>query len=248
MTYAASLDETRNAVDKLRREIETERQNLAVEQERQDIWTKNSEERLIHMRQETQRAQREIDSLGQVRDRLLASRQAEGNAKAEAKLAEQQIAGSIADQIALLKARIATQELPTLAEIKVKEMGDIERGLRAGLLSPEDGLGRALDQLGDMIDDGGKVSSKVGTYTTQKGLALPGTYVTAGGIFEAFVSDDGQLGAYRLKTDSVWIWKETLNAERRMNLQKIAGMIKGTEKPGFVALPIGLAGASEDGE
>jgi hypothetical protein len=121
----------------------------------------------------------------------------------------------------------------------------LSRGLRTGVISPEEGLGQLLDQLSGIIDLGRKVESRPGAYTTLAGRPVDGFYVSAAGVFEAFVSKDGAVGAYRRKSENGWEWKESLPSERRENLLKISRMLQGGEEPGFVSIPFGLVSGGE---
>ena len=123
---------------------------------------------------------------------------------------------------------------------KERSLRDLSRGLRTGVIPPDQGLGQAFDHLSEILSWAGKVEAVAGSYTSLAGAPLNGFYVRVGGVFEGFVTGDGKTGAYRLHDDKGWQWKESLTADRRENLLKIARMATAGEQPGFVAIPFGL--------
>ncbi len=241
-----TLEEIQAKIAQVEREIESERQLLQAETSRSESWSVASEERLSNLRAQSLRAWREADSLAKEKDFLIRQREGVKGRQQHIDQVLESLAARIADQVDSVAAQVEREELPSIAEVKSKELRDISRGLRAGLLKPEEGLGRALDQVGDIIDHGSKVSATPGPFQTAEGLTLAGQYVRAGGLFEGFVSDDGAFGAYRRRSaDGTWEWRETLTADRRRQLQKVVAMLKEGDEPGFVTLPLGLAGAEE---
>jgi serine/threonine protein kinase len=149
-----------------------------------------------------------------------------------------------ADQVAVL-AKVLREELPDIAQSRERTLRDLSRGLRTGVVPPEEGLGLLLDQLSGIIDYGRKAESRPGTYTTLDGRPVDGHFVAVGGVFEGFISTDGAIGAYRRKTEKGWEWKESLPADRRENLLKMSRMLQGGEAPGFVPVPFGLVSGGE---
>jgi gas vesicle protein len=236
----SDLARTQRQIEQLRRDVEAERQSYDADLARQKAWEAASRAQLADTRAQARRARLESDSLS----RLLA---AVGN-PAEAKAREQKqlqseaeaLAREIADRADALLAKIQREELPGFAESKERSLRDLSRGLRTGVVSPEDGLARLADALSELIDRGRKVEARSGSYTALDGRPLDGVYVSAGGFFEGFVSKDGAFGAYRHKSPEGWAWKESLSADRRRNLLKISRMLASEEEPGFVPVPFGL--------
>lgn len=236
----ADLGQLQRQIDALHRELESERQMYQAELSRKAASEQGSKSRLVEMRTQIVRAKREVDSL----KTLLASTAKPG----QNQVAEQQrlqdwnrrFAIALADRVDSVLVKLTREELPYYAEPKERAFKDLSRGLRTGVITPDQGLGQAFDHLTEILAWGSKCESVVGSYTTLAGAHLNGFYVRIGGVFEGFVTEDGKTGAYRLKDEQGWQWKETLTAERRENLLKIARMTLSGEQPGFVPVPFGL--------
>lgn len=239
-TVFADLSQVQKQIDALQRELESERQMYQAELSRKAAAEQGSKARLVEMRMQIQRAKREVDSL----KALLAATAKPGHNQ----VAEQQrlqewnkrFAQALAERIDSALAKLVREELPAYAEPKERALKDLARGLRTGVINPDQGLGQAFDHLSEIIAWGSKCEAVVGSYTSLAGAPLNGFYVRVGGVFEGFVTEDGKIGAYRLKDESGWQWKESLTAERRENLLKIARMSLSGEQPGFVPVPFGL--------
>jgi hypothetical protein len=241
-----TLEEIQAKIAQMEREVESERQMLQSESSRSQSWTVSSTERLENLRIQAQRAWKESDSLSKEKDYLIGQRESVKYRQQHIDKVLETLAARVADQVDSIASQMEREELPSIVESKSKELREISRGLRAGLIKPEEGLARGLDQVGELIDLGSKVSVKPGSFQTKSGLTLSGQFVRAGGIFEGFVSDNGELGAYRRRSaEGDWQWNETLTAEHRQQLKKVASMLREGEQPGFAHLPLGLTGAEE---
>nr|MDQ3003440.1 DUF3450 family protein [Fibrobacterota bacterium] len=199
-----------------------------------------SKSRLNEMRDQTLRARLEADSL----KRVLAAQGRPGQSQAAEQKRMQEwnrrFAHTLADHVDSVLAKVGRDELPYYAEPKERALKDLSRGLRTGVIAPEQGLGQAFDHLSEILGWASKAEAVAGSYTSLAGAPLNGFYVRVGGVFEGFVTEDGKTGAYRVKDAHGWQWKETLTSERRENLLKIAHMTLSGEQPGFVPVPFGL--------
>ena len=251
----ADLARVQRQIDPVRREVEAERQAYEADLARQKAWEASSRAQLADTRAQSRRARAEADSLGRVLkglgDPAVDKVREQKNIQAESEA----FARAVADRADALLEKIKREELPGYAESKERSLRDLSRGLRSGVIPADEGLAKLLDALSETIDRGRKVEAQQGAYTALDGRPLDGTYVRAGGFFEAFVSKDGSFGAYRIKSNEKggagWTWKETLGAERRDNLLKIARMLAGEQEAGFVPLPFGIISglaASNGGE
>lgn len=236
----ADLPQVQRQIEALQRELESERQMYQTELTRKAASDQGSKSRLVEMRDQTQRARREADSL----KRVLAAQGRPGQSQAteQKRLHDwnRSFAHALADRIDSALAKLGREELPYYAEPKERALKDLSRGLRAGVVAPDVGLGQAFDHLSEILSWGSKAEAVAGSYTTLAGAPLNGYYVRVGGVFEGFVTEDGKLGAYRSKDAQGWQWKESLTAERRENMLKIARMALSGEQPGFVPVPFGL--------
>jgi multidrug efflux pump subunit AcrA (membrane-fusion protein) len=234
-------------IEQARREVEAERQSYESDLARQKAWESASRGQLADTRAQARRARIEADSLA--RALAAAGNPAEDKAREQKRLQTEAeaLAREIADRVDALLAKIQREELPGFAESKERGLRDLSRGLRTGVVPPEDGLARLADALSELIDRGRKVEARNGSYTALDGRPLDGVYVSAGGFFEGFVSKDGAFGAYRHKGPDGWAWKESLPAERRQNLLKISRMLASEEEPGFVPLPFGIVSGQVSG-
>jgi hypothetical protein len=244
----ADLSRIQKQIDQMRRDVEAERQSYDADLSRQKAWEASSRSQLADTRAQARRARAEADSLARVLKGLgnpvedKAREQKEVQAEAEA------FARAVADRADALLEKIKREELPGYAESKERSLRDLSRGLRTGVIPADEGLAKLLDALSETIDRGRKVEAQKGAYTALDGRPLDGTYVRAGGFFEAFVSKDGAFGAYRVKTASGWSWKESLTAERRQHLVKVAEILAKPEDAKFVPLPFGLASGALGGD
>lgn len=241
----AELSRLQREIAQLERDVDAQRQLYEADRARQKAWESSADGQLADTRAQARRARAEADSLNRVLkalgsptlDRAAELRQAKAEADA--------YAAALADHVDTVLARVLREELPDFAESRERDLRDLSRGLRTGVVKPEDGLGRLLDQLSAIIDYGRKAEARPGTYTTRDGRPVEGHFVAVGGVFEGFVSADGATAAYRRKTARGWEWKESLPAERRDNLLKMAQMLQGGEEPGFVPVPFGLVSGGE---
>jgi Protein of unknown function (DUF3450) len=240
-TFAwADLPQVQRQIETLQRELESERQMYQAEVSRKASAENGSKSRLTEMRTQIQRARREADSLKLVLEAK--GRPGQTQAAEQQKLQEwnRSFAHALAEQVDSVLAKLAREELPYYAEPKERALKDLSRGLRTGVISPDQGLGQAFDHLSEILAWGSKCEAVAGSYITSAGAPLNGFYVRVGGVFEGFVTEDGKTGAYRIKDDHGWQWKESLTAERRENLLKMARMSISGEQPGFVPVPFGL--------
>ncbi len=238
---AATPEQLQRDIDRLQKDIESEEQLLKSDLARYQAWQASAKDRETTVRGQLSRALREVDSLEREMGSMIREREAEQTARENAQKSLEAFARAVADQVDVVLARLRERELPTTVESREQALSDIARGLRSGLTSPEEGLSRALDQVAGLIDMGGQVEARPGQYNTQAGLPVSGNFVRAGGFFEAFVSDDMKVGAYRVRGESGWVWKETLSADGKKQVAKAASILKSTQSPEFVALPFGLA-------
>jgi hypothetical protein len=239
----AGLPEVQRRIDALEREIGTERRMLETEAARKAAGEKSALARLADMREQTRRARREADSLKQVLAAQARPGQNQADEQKRLKAWNDRFAHALADRVDAVLAKLEREELPHYAEPKQRALKDLSRGLRTGVIPPDQGLGQAFDHLSEIIGWASKVEAVAGSYTTLAGAPANGFFVRVGGAFEGFVTEDGKLGAYRMKgmKDSEgWQWKESLTAERRDNLLRIARMTTAGEQPGFVPVPFGL--------
>lgn len=236
----ADLAQIQRQTDALQREIESERQMYQTEAARNKAAESGTRTRLDDMRSQTQRARREADSLKKV----LAAQGRPGHSQAAEQKRIQdwnkRFANALADQVDAVLAKLTREELPVYREPKERSLKDLSRGLRTGVIPPDQGLGQAFDHLSEILAWSGKVEAVAGSYTNLAGAPLNGFFVRVGGVFEGFVTEDGKTGAYRIKDENGWQWKESLTADRRDNLLKIARMATAGEQPGFVSIPFGL--------
>jgi hypothetical protein len=228
-------------MERTRRELESEKQMLLSDQARRDAWEKASRQRLTELRAEIRRAQRESDSLQRVRDALEAQSRTRTGDKGKAERVQQAFASALATEIELA-AKQLDRELPDLADARRREFGDLTRGLRAGLVTPADGVRRFSNLMVGVADVGGRVEVVRGNHTLSTGRELQGHFVRVGGIFEAFVGDDSTQAAVRQRsTEGGWAWNENFTSFQKMELRRIVRIATAGEKPGFVTIPFGLS-------
>lgn len=236
----ADLALVQRQTEALQREIESEKQAYQIELARSKAAESATRTRLADMRIQTLRARREADSLKGI---LAAQgRPGQGLAAEQKRLQDwnRRFANALADQVDAVLAKLTREELPVYREPKERSLKDLSRGLRTGVIPPDQGIGQAFDHLSEILAWAGKVEAVAGSYNNLAGAPLNGYYVRVGGVFEGFVTEDGKTGAYRMMDEKGWQWKESLTADRRDNLLKIARMTTAGEQPGFVAIPFGL--------
>jgi len=232
-------------IDQLQRDVDAERQLHEADLARHKAWDASAKNQLADTRVQARRARAEADSLGRVLKALGSPTQNRAEELQKAKKEGEAFAAALADQADAVLAKVLREELPAFAEARERPLRDLSRGLRTGVIPPEEGLGQLLDQLSAIIEYGRKAEVRPGTYTTIAGRPVDGHFVAVGGIYEGFISTDGALTAYRRKSDKGWEWSESLPADRRDNLLKMARMLQGSEEPGFVPVPFGLVSGGE---
>lgn len=232
-------------IEQLQRDVDAERQLHDADRSRHKAWEASAQDELADMRGQARRARAEADSLAKVLAALGSPTQ---NRAAELQAARQEgeaFARALAAHADTVLAKVLRQELPDFAASRERSLRDLARGLRTGVIPPEDGLGQLLDQVSAIIEYGRKAEVRPGTYTTRAGRPVEGHFVAVGGVYEGFISVDGAVGAYRRRTGSGWEWNESLPSGRRENLLRISRMLQGSETPGFVPVPFGLVSGGE---
>jgi hypothetical protein len=241
----AELARLQRQIDQLQRDVDAERQLHEADLVRQKAWETSAKGQLADTRAQSRRARFEADSLARVLKAVGSPTQNRAEELQRAKKEADAFASALADQADAVLAKVMREELPDFAESRERALRDLSRGLRTGVVPPEEGLGLLLDQLSGIIDYGRKAEARPGSYVTLDGRPVDGHYVAVGGVFEGFISIDGAVGAYRRKTEQGWEWKESLPADRRENLLKMSRMLQGGETPGFVPVPFGLVSGGE---
>lgn len=228
-------------LEKVRRELDTERELLKADAARKQSWESASRQRLTDMREQSRRAARESDSLRA----LIRQWEDEASLAVDQRtLAERSLVGLlevIANEVDASRAMLR-DELPSIAEDRGRQLSDISRGLRSGIITPADGLARALDVLSGLADVAGRSEAVPGVYTRGDNREIPGMYLRVGGLLEAFVSDDDQTAAIRQRTaEGTWVWRETLGKPQVAGIRSGIEVLKAQTTPGFVVLPMGVA-------
>ncbi len=241
----AELARLQRQIDQLQRDVEAERQMYEADLARQKAWESASAGQLEDTRRQARRARLEADSLARVLRGLGSPTQNRAEENARARQEAEAFARALADQADAVLEKVLREELPDFAESRERPLRDLSRGLRTGVIAPEAGLGRLLDELSAIIEYGRKAEARPGTYTTLDGRPVDGHFVAVAGVFEGFVSGDGAVGAVRRRTDEGWTWNESLPLERRENLLRISRMLQGTVEPSFVPVPFGLVSGGE---
>lgn len=232
-------------IEQLQRDVDAERQLHDADLARHKAWEASAKGQLTDTRAQARRARGEADSLARVLKALGSPTQNRAEDMQAAKKEADAFAAALADQADAVLAKVLREELPDFAASRERALRDLARGLRTGVIAPEEGLGQLLDQLSAVIEYGRKAEVRPGTYTTIAGRPVEGHFVAVGGIYEGFISADGAVGAYRRKTENGWEWSESLPADRRENLLKMSRMLQGSEEPGFVPVPFGLVSGGE---
>lgn len=241
------LAQVQKEIERARRELDAERQMHLSDLARRQAWESSSKQRLQEMRRETSRALRESDSLADVLASLEAQSRSRQGEKGRAERIRQAAASALAIEVDSASVRLS-RELPDAAEARGRDFGDLARGLRAGLIAPPDGVKRLSNLMVGLCDAGGRVETVRGTNTLPDGRLLQGHYVRAGGLFEAFVSDDSATARVRRPARSGgWEWNDNLTGFQKSELLRLVRIQTAGEKPGFVALPLGLALGVADG-
>jgi hypothetical protein len=241
----ADLTRIQAQIEQLQRDIASEKQMLKADQARRKSWEGSSKGQLEEMRTQARRARFEADSLARVRQTLGNPTLTQAFEQKRLQAESERFAARIADQSDAVLEKMRRGELPVYVERKERDLKDLSRGLRTGVIPTDQGLGKLLDHLSEIIDWGRRVEASAGPYTALDGRPMDGFYVRAGGFFEAFVSKDGSHGAQRFKNEAGWQWKEAMPADRRDNLLKVAMMLQAQQEPGFVPLSFGVAAGGE---
>src|SRR5690606_3809425 len=150
----------------------------------------SAKSQLADARAQGRRARAEADSLARTLAALGSPAQSRAEEQKAAKKESDAFAQALAAQAEAVLEKLLREELPGFAEAHERSLRDLSRGLRTGVVAPGEGLGRLLDELAAIIDYGRKVEARPGSYTTLDGRPVDGHFVSAGGVFEAFVSND----------------------------------------------------------
>lgn len=236
---AQTADDVARETQRLKSQIEQERRLATSDSARFAEWRRQSRERLATMRAEAVRLGRERDSL-----RTFVARRLQAPPppppKSVAAVRRKAFAAAVASRI--------DASLPLLAQAggeASSSRSDLEAlslSLKAGNGDASEGLSRLFDAWAEAIDGASHLAARSGTLTARSGRAIRGTYVSLGGILEAFVDRTGEFAA--LRTQGASKWNETVDAPTAQALRVAALRIQGEEDPGWAWLPAAPAGGA----
>ena len=214
---------------------EKERSALQAENARHEEWKRQNAARIAQMRQEIARLRKESDSLKLVASNThvpvhVLSTPVSPSASADVK--RKAFAQDLASFVESLLPRLKSE--PS-SEVRTRTFQELAQGLRAGTLSPEEGIGQLFDQISEIVDEGGRLHAEPGSYTAAAGNAVRGTWIRAGGVLEGFSNADGSFAALRLRGQTQW--SELTDTRERQALARTARVLLGQER-GLVELPL----------
>lgn len=228
---AQTADDVVRETQRLKSQIEQERRLFAADSARQAEWRRQGRERLASMRGEAARLGRERDSLRSWVDRRL-----------HAPPPPPPTAGAAARRkaFASLVASRIDAALPLIAKsgegaASRADLESLSRSLKAGTGDAAEGLSRLFDAWAEAIDGASHVSARSGTHTTASGRAVRGTFITLGGLLEAFVDNQGDFACLRPQGNAAW--NESIEPPVASALRDAAASIGGTGAPGWAWMP-----------
>jgi hypothetical protein len=237
---AQTADDVARETQRLKSQIEQERRLAASDSVRFAEWRRQSRERLATMRAEAARLARERDSLrGFVARKLQAP--PPPPPRSVAAVRRKAFAAAVAARI--------DASLPLLAKAggeassSRSDLEALSRSLKAGTGEASEGLSRLFDAWAEAIDGAGQLSARSGTLTAKSGRAVRGTYVSLGGILEAFVDRTGEFAA--LRNQGAADWSESVEPSTALALREAAMRVQGEGDPGWAWLPAAPAGGAK---
>lgn len=234
----AQEDPTQKETLRLQALADKERTSLQAEKARHEEWKRQNSARLAQMRQEILRLRNEADSLKQVAARTHVPVRAISTPVSPTATAEVRRKAFGQDLAAFVESLIPRLQGEPASQMRVRAFQELSQGLRAGNLSPEEGIGQLFDQLSEIVDEGGRLRAEPGSYTAQNGSAVRGTWIHAGGMLEGFANADGSFAALRLRGQTQWT--ELSESAERQALARSARILLGQER-GLVELPLKAA-------
>lgn len=236
---AQTADDVARETQRLKSQIEQERRLATSDSARFAEWRRQSRERLATMRAEAVRLGRERDSLRTfVAKRLHAP--PPPPPKSVAAVRRKAFAAAVASRIDAslpLLARAGGEASSSRSDLEA-----LSRSLKAGNGDASEGLSRLFDAWAEAIDGASQLAARSGTLTARSGRAIRGTYVSLGGILEAFVDRTGEFAA--LRTQGASEWNETVDAPAAQALREAVLRIQGEVDPGWAWLPAAPAGGA----
>lgn len=230
---AQNAEDVTRELQRLRSQIEQERRAIAQDSSQQAQWRAQSKARHAAMRSETQRLARERDSLRAALDRASRPKAPVAPPVAPATARRKAFAEALAREI--------EKTLPLLSR-EVDRGGELAeqwtllaKGLRAGTEEPSEAMGRFLDDLSERIDLGGRIATRVGTFTNGAGRASRGTYLDIGGSLQVFVSREGDQAALRWAGEPAL--RELTDSSRIAALARASRVLAGEAPPAWIHLP-----------
>src|SRR5690606_19226878 len=120
--------------------VDAERQLHIADHARHQAWEASARNQLSETRAQARRARAEADSLSRVLTALGSPTQ---NRAAELQAARQEgeaFAQALAAQADTVLAKVLREELPDFAASRERALRDLSRGLRTGVVTPQEGL------------------------------------------------------------------------------------------------------------
>jgi hypothetical protein len=234
----AQEDPTQKETLRLQALADKERASLNAENARHEEWKRQHQVRLSQMRKEIAQLQKQSDSLKVIASKTPAPIKPTAIAPPAGSLAEAKrkaFAAELATLVESLLPRVSEELDP---DSRTRALQELSKGLRNGSISPEDGIGQLFDQFSELIDEGSRIRSEAGSYTSKSGQILRGTYIHAGGLLNAFVDREGSFAAMRHRGEPTWT--EISDAPTLGALAQSAKVLTGQEK-GLIHLPLGEA-------
>lgn len=232
LASAQTADDVVRETQRLRTQIEQEKRLASADSARQAEWRRQGRERLESMRAEAARLAHERDSLRSFIDRRISApppppATASGAARRKA------FAGAVAARIDAFLPRL--KESPE-SDASRTDLEALSRSLKAGTADAGEGLSRLFDAWAEGVDAAGRLSARPGTHTTATGRAVRGTYLSAGGLLEAFVDNQGEFATMRPRGSSSW--SDVLDPKVALALRDAADKVAGTGQPGWAWMPV----------
>jgi len=232
---AQSTDDVTRELQRLRTQIDQERQAIAQDSARQAEWRSQTKSRHASMRSEAQRLAKERDSLREALDQSSKPKKPVAPPVTPAAARKKAFAEALAREIEKTLPLLPF-ELDHGAEL-AEQWGRLAKGLRAGTEDPSEAMGRFLDDLSERIDLGSRISTHAGTYTNSSGKAARGAFVDVGGTLEFFVSREGDQAALRMRGEPNL--RDLTNPAEIAVLARASRILGGEETPAWIQLPVG---------
>ncbi|MFC1584652.1 DUF3450 family protein [Fibrobacterota bacterium] len=234
-----TLSSVQRNLDRVDREIQREKELHKLEKKKAQEFEKRRKEKLKAINAQFKNLDTRIGELSSKLGRLKKQKGSLNHQIKNLKLKRSAVAKHILRKTGELKV-FFQNDFPYQREKRVSDLESLEQDIKENVVEPEEAMNRLFTLLEYAIAMGYDSEVYSGTYRAGDGGVYDGKYLRLGAVISTFVSIDGKMVGYLLRTDSSYTWIDSeLGLDLKQNIKKAVKVAEGKSAPELVVLPFG---------